>query len=133
MNNDNATEACPCNSGKSHDNCCKDYLDLSQNAPTAEALMRSRYSAFVLKNKEYLRYSWHPDTCPAEIRMSDSCQWLGLKIIATKAGETGDSSGEVEFVARSKTHGKAHRLHENSRFARFDKRWVYFDGDLMAK
>jgi len=127
-NNKNTEEACPCKSGKSYDDCCKNYLNLSQNAPTAEALMRSRYSAFALKNKEYLRYSWHPDTCPSEVHLNDSTQWLELKIINTQAGRISDSSGEVEFVARSKNNGKAHRLHENSRFIRFDNRWVYLDG-----
>ena len=126
-------ELCPCVSGKSFADCCQKYLNLSQNAPTAESLMRSRYSAFALNNEEYLRYSWHPDTCPPVIRLHDSTRWLGLKIIKTQAGGVSDSNGEVEFVARSKQNGKAHRLHENSCFVRLDNRWLYLDGNLMKK
>ena len=126
-NNKKPAELCPCDSGKPFSECCENHLNLSQNAPTAEALMRSRYAAFTLKNEAYLRYSWHPDTCPSDIRLNDSTQWLGLKIIKTLAGGISDDTGEVEFVARSKTNGKAYRLHENSRFIRFENRWVYFD------
>lgn len=95
--------------------------------------MRSRYTAFVLKNKDYLRYSWHPDTCPSDIHLNDSTQWLGLNVIKTIAGGMNDISGEVEFVARSKNNGKAHRLHENSRFSRFENRWVYLGGKFDGK
>ena len=122
---------CPCNSGKSYESCCQPYLEQTINAPTAEALMRSRYSAFCLLNEAYLRYSWHPDTCPKDIRLDENIRWLGLKIEATSAGNPGDETGEVEFIARSKTNGKASRLHENSRFGRFDNRWVYIDGKFV--
>ncbi|MDT8283719.1 MAG: YchJ family metal-binding protein, partial [Gammaproteobacteria bacterium] len=122
----------PCGSGKTFIDCCKSLLDQSKNAATAEALMRSRYTAFVLKDAGYLRYSWHPDTCPRDIHLSDCCQWLELRIKKTVAGEMDDINGEVEFVARSKNNGKAHRLHENSRFSRFDGRWVYLDGKFAG-
>ena len=98
------------------------------NAPTAETLMRSRYSAFVVKNEAYLRYSWHPDYCPKNIHLNENTQWLGLKIKRTKAGQISDETGEVEFVARNKNNGKASRLHEISRFALYNNRWVYLDG-----
>lgn len=129
----NTIDLCPCGSGKAFIDCCKNYLDQSKNATTAEALMRSRYTAFALKNEEYLRYSWHPDTCPRDIHLSDSSQWLELRIIKTIAGGMDDLSGEVEFVARSKNNGKAHRLHENSRFSRFENRWVYLDGKVEGE
>ena len=90
--------------------------------------MRSRYSAFVLRDAEYLRYSWHPDYCPAHIHLNEKTQWLGLKIVKTAAGNNTDETGEVEFIARSKLNGKASRLHENSRFSRYENRWVYIDG-----
>ncbi len=89
--------------------------------------MRSRYTAFVLLNEDYLRYSWHPDTCPENIRLNENTHWLGLKIKNTVAGGEKDDSGEVEFVARSKINGEASRLHETSRFLRFENRWVYVD------
>ena len=131
--NTNAINLCPCASGKPFIDCCKSLLDQSREAATAEALMRSRYTAFVLKDEDYLRHSWHPDTCPADIHLSDSTRWLGLSIIKTVAGGVSDSSGEVEFVARSKNNGKAHRLHENSRFCRFENRWVYLDGKFDGR
>lgn len=91
--------------------------------------MRSRYSAFVLLDEDYLRYSWHPDTCPKNIHLHEETNWLGLKIINTENGQRDDDIGRVEFVARYKTQGKATRLCENSRFTRFNKRWVYLDAD----
>jgi SEC-C motif-containing protein len=121
-------QLCPCDSGKSYQDCCQPYLERNSDAPTAELLMRSRYTAFALLDEDYLRYSWHPDYCPKTIYLDEQVRWLGLKIVNTVAGGIDDESGEVEFVARSKVNGKASRLHENSRFSRFEKRWVYLDG-----
>ena len=127
---ENLPLSCPCESGLHYKNCCQPYLEQIKDAPTAEALMRSRYTAFVLKNEAYLRYSWHPDYCPADIHVNEKTKWLGLKIKKTNAGGKGDSSGEVEFIARSRLNGKASRLHETSRFTRLDSRWVYLDGNF---
>jgi SEC-C motif-containing protein len=121
-------ELCPCGSGNPYHRCCQPYIELISAAPTAEALMRSRYAAFVLLNEDYLRYSWHPDFCPKNIHLDEDTRWLGLKIVSTVAGNTDDATGEVEFVARSKLNGKASRLHENSRFSRYEDHWVYLDG-----
>lgn len=129
MNNkdkkENNTTLCPCESGKPYKLCCQPYVEQISNAPTAEALMRSRYSAFSLLNEDYLRYSWHPDTCPKQIHLNQNTQWTGLKIIKTEDGGKNDDSGTVEFIARSKINGKASRLHENSHFKRFEHHWVY--------
>ncbi len=122
------SDLCPCGSGKPFKLCCQPYVEQTSNAPTAEALMRSRYSAFALHNEDYLRYSWHPDTCPKQIRLNGNTQWTGLKIKTTEDGGENDDSGTVEFIARSKINGKASRLHENSHFKRFEHRWVYLDG-----
>jgi len=124
---------CHCESGKDYQQCCQPYIEHSRDAPTASALMRSRYTAFALSDEDYLRYSWHPDTCPKTIHLNVKTTWLGLKIIKTTAGNIDDIKGEVEFVARSKNNGKASRLHENSRFSRFDNRWVYIDGKTDDK
>ena len=121
-------EPCPCGSGKPLCICCQPYIEQNSDAPTAEALMRSRYTAFVLLEEDYLRYSWHPDSCPTNIHLNEDTRWLGLKIVNTVAGDTTDETGEVEFVARSKLNGKASRLHENSRFSRYQNHWVYLDG-----
>jgi len=130
MKYSNKTKAilCPCSSGHALVDCCLPYIEQVIAAPTAEALMRSRYSAFVLLNEDYLRYSWHPDTCPKTIHLNINTKWLGLKIKNTVAGGENDDTGEVEFVARNKVNGKACRLHENSQFKRFEGRWVYLNG-----
>ena len=127
----NNTELCPCGSGQTFDHCCQPYLQQRHNPVTAETLMRSRYTAFVLNDEEYLRYSWHPHTCPEDIGLDTKTRWLGLQIKATQQGQAHDDSGRVTFVARFKIKGKAFRLCENSLFTRLGKRWVYFDGEII--
>ncbi|MCK9284256.1 MAG: zinc chelation protein SecC [Rhodocyclaceae bacterium] len=87
--------------------------------------MRSRYCAYVLGLDRYLTETWHPSTRPARCETDDSppAKWLGLEIKA--AGETW-----VEFVARYKVNGRAHRLHEVSDFVREDGRWYYLSGSF---
>ena len=119
---------CPCNSGQLFKDCCQPLLNRDMDAATAESLMRSRYTAFVLEDADYLRYSWHPDYCPQDIHVNDDCRWLGLKIKSTETGAEADSQGRVHFVARYKRDGKATRIEENSRFERYQGRWVYLDG-----
>ena len=116
---------CPCGSGKKLGDCCLPFLQQKALPPTAEQLMRSRYTAFVLADEGYLRYSWHPDSCPKTIHLQADTRWLGLKIISTTAGQSEDTEGTVAFVARYKNGGKATRIEENSRFVRFEGRWVY--------
>ncbi|CAG1770222.1 partial hypothetical protein, partial [uncultured bacterium] len=96
-------------------------------APAADALMRSRYSAFVLKLEHYLLATWHPEHRPEKLDLAeDNTQWLGLEI-KRHTPDTPDTA-TVEFVARYKFNGRAHRLHEISRFVREDDRWFYVDG-----
>jgi SEC-C motif-containing protein len=121
-------QPCPCNSQQLFKDCCQPLLQHDRQAETAELLMRSRYTAFVLEDVDYLRYSWHPDYCPQDIHTNDGCQWLGLKIKNKEAGAESDSEGRVHFVARYKRDGKATRIEENSRFERYQGRWVYVDG-----
>ena len=90
--------------------------------------MRSRYTAFVRCDEEYLLASWHPDTRPSRVRLDDQQRWLGLSIRATEAGGAEDATGTVEFVARFMVAGKGHRLHEISRFEKIAGRWYYLDG-----
>jgi SEC-C motif-containing protein len=63
------------------------------------------------------------------VRLDEKQKWIGLSIRSTEAGQAGDDSGRVEFVARFKVDGKGHRLHENSRFEKIDGRWYYRDGE----
>ncbi|WP_246221704.1 YchJ family protein [Marichromatium bheemlicum] len=123
------TTDCPCGSARPLAACCGRYLSGRAHAATAAALMRSRYTAFVLGAEDYLRATWHPAHCPADLAPGDPPpRWLGLRILATTAGGPDDDQGMVEFVARYKVGGRAHRLHERSRFARLEGRWVYVDG-----
>ena len=98
-------------------------------APDAESLMRSRYSAFVERNADYLLATWHPDRRPSGIDFEPGCKWLGLEV--RQARSSGPVSAEVEFVARSRLAGRAQRLHERSRFVLEDGRWYYVDGDML--
>jgi SEC-C motif domain protein len=112
--------------------CCGHYHagPLHLLAPTAEALMRSRYSAYVLDLTDYLRATWHASTRPAVIEPNPpELKWLGLEVRRHMPQDADHAS--VEFVARSKLAGRAQRLHETSRFVREDGRWYYVDGDLL--
>ncbi|GAB3627729.1 hypothetical protein GCM10027419_25800 [Pandoraea terrae] len=92
--------------------------------------MRSRYSAYVRQDAAYLRDTWADATRPATLDFDDAPQWLGLQVKAHVQRD--DTHAEVEFVARYKVAGRAHRLHERSRFERgSDGRWRYVDGDLF--
>ncbi len=124
-------DPCPCGSANTYAQCCGRWHagPLHLQAPTAEALMRSRYSAYVRELSPYLLDTWHSSTRPQEALVFDAgLKWLGLEIKHTAV--TGPNKAEVEFVARSKQGGRAQRLHENSRFEREDGRWTYVDGDL---
>ncbi len=93
--------------------------------------MRSRYSAFVLDLRDYLLNTWHPSTRPALIDPPEpGLKWLGLQV---KAAQMQDADhGTVEFVARSKLGGRAHRFHETSRFVKENDHWLYIDGDIAG-
>jgi SEC-C motif-containing protein len=120
---------CPCGSGRAYADCCGRY-HAGEHAPDAEALMRSRYSAFVKGLEPYLLATWHPSTRPATLDLDAAPrpQWLGL---AVKAHTPLDADhATVEFVARYKLNGRAFRLHETSRFERVDGRWLYVDGEI---
>jgi SEC-C motif-containing protein len=118
---------CPCGSGGTLQACCGPYLSAAVVAPTAEALMRSRYTAYVQRDERYLRASWHKSTRPepGTIDLSAAAKWVGLEVKHHQS--TGPDSAVVEFVARYKVGGRAQRLHEVSRFVREDGRWYYLD------
>lgn len=121
---------CPCGSGLALLACCGRYLAGSY-APTAEALMRSRYTAFTLLDEVYLLATWHPSTRPLSLdlaRDDPRPQWLGLKVVSHQLQDA--THATVEFVARQKLAGRAYRLHEISRFVLEDGRWFYVDGDV---
>lgn len=122
------TEACPCGS-TSYAGCCEPF-HLGTPAPSAERLMRSRYSAYVLGLELYLLATWHPETRPESLDLAhDATKWLGLDL--KRHEESGDTA-IVEFVARYKIDGRAHRLHEISRFKRIAGCWLYVDGEFPS-
>jgi SEC-C motif-containing protein len=99
---------------------------LRLQAPTAQALMRSRYSAYVLGLDGYLLDTWHPDTRPQAIEpQAAGLRWLGLEL--RRSTQDGADRATVEFIARSKLGGRAQRLHETSLFQRMDNRWLYVE------
>ena len=148
---DAGSAPCPCGLPARYRGCCGRWHagPLHLQAPSAEALMRSRYSAYALGLDDYLLATWHPRTRPAQLQPQPAgLRWLGLQVRRVRTGtgavtgadaaEAGTHGGgsapveraEVEFVARSKLGGRAHRLHETSRFERVDGRWLYLDGDV---
>lgn len=132
--------SCPCG-GPSFPACCGPFLSGEAVPQTAEALMRSRYTAYTLGNETYLRATWHPSTRPDEpiISENERLHWLGLEVksalrLRQRKVNTEDAD-TVEFVARYKIGGRAHRLHEVSRFVREAAigdvpRWYYLDGSF---
>jgi SEC-C motif-containing protein len=120
---------CDCGSSRSYADCCGRYHagPLHLQAPNAEALMRSRYTAYVRNLTRYLLETWHPRTRPAELEPSPpGLRWLGLQVRGHAVLDADHAT--VEFVVRSKLGGRAQRLHETSRFVREDGRWYYVDG-----
>ena len=121
---------CPCGRAARYGDCCERWHDgpMRLQAPDAEALMRSRYSAYVLALGPYLLDTWHPRTRPVTVEFEPGLRWLGLQVRQHQVIDADHAM--VEFVARSKLAGRAHRLHERSRFERVERRWLYIDGEI---
>ena len=121
---------CPCGTGLAYADCCGPLHTGVRPAPTAVALMRSRFSAFALGKVGYLLTSWHPDTRPDDLTLDETLTWRRLQIVDTEAGGENDTAGVVEFRAQYVHDGSRHILHERSRFERVDGRWRYLDGQI---
>lgn len=123
---------CPCLSGAVYGECCGPIHAGDLVAPTAERLMRSRFSAFAVGDTDYLVASWHPSTRPSALELDEGIRWYRLDIVDRTAGGPLDAEGTVEFVAYFKplpgaTGGAvaAGSQHEVSRFVREGGRWYY--------
>ena len=119
---------CPCGglpTGASYARCCEPALTNERRPATAEALMRSRYTAFALGREDHLFRTWHPSTRPAVVSADPGAEWLGLTVHATEAGGESDESGVVEFTARYLAAGRGENLHEVSLFRKRAGRWMY--------
>lgn len=118
---------CPCGSGAPFGGCCLPVHVGERQAETAEELMRTRYSAYVVGDSDYIWRTWHPRTRPDAVTNLGPV-WTRLEIIDSVAGGPGDDSGEVEFRA----HHREGILHERSRFAVRAGRWFYLDGEVCG-
>ncbi|MDN3586482.1 YchJ family metal-binding protein [Pedobacter aquatilis] len=118
---------CPCGSGLAYENCCKPYHSKMQNAPTAEALMRSRYSAFVLAKGEYLYETTYfskrkGNSADAYTKSAKNTNWIKLEIVSAEFDK-------VEFKAYYLNKKfQTEVLHEKSNFKFEDGKWYYVDG-----
>ena len=123
---------CLCGHPTAYAACCGRWHDgpLQGLAPGAAALMRSRYSAFVLERADYLLATWHPSKRPARLAFEPGLRWLGLTV--QRCLQQDEAHATVHFIARSKLAGRASRWVETSRFVREAGRWWYVDGDLAA-
>ncbi len=128
--------ACPCGSGKEFHICCQPYIDGKEKAPTAEALMRSRYTAYTKVTIEYITATHDPKTRnnhdPDQAReWAENSDWQGLEIIKTEAGGPADETGIVEFKARYRSDDEELEHHEVSEFRKEDGSWYFVDGKVV--
>lgn len=123
---------CPCGSGETLGACCARYLTSRGGAaaPTAQALMRSRYTAFAIGDAAHLLDTWHAGTRPTDIELDPRQRWLHLNVESCSAGGPFDSIGTVQFTAVYRGPEGRDELHELSRFVRENGRWYYVDGDV---
>ncbi|MFI7276937.1 YchJ family protein [Streptomyces sp. NPDC049879] len=119
---------CPCGGPEAYASCCGRLHRGDATAPTAEALMRSRYSAFAHRDTAYLLRTWHPHTRPATLDLDATTRWTALEILATTEGTAFHTTGTVTFRAHYRTTTGPGTLHENSTFTRHKGEWVYENG-----
>jgi SEC-C motif-containing protein len=127
---------CVCGSALAFDKCCEPYIKGTAKAPTAEALMRSRYVAFTTSNVDYIEATTDPSTRSEFDRngtteWAGNSEWQGLEIVSTDKGLSSDSGGTVEFIAKYH-YDKADRVHhERAEFKKRDGHWFFLDGKLV--
>jgi SEC-C motif-containing protein len=124
---------CPCGSEKTYAKCCQPYIQGESLPPSAESLMRSRYSAYVKQNIDYLVETHMPERrddldIPGTKEWAENADWLGLEIIRCEEGGPDDETGLVEFKARYSQDGEEITHHEVSNFRKTDGRWYFEEG-----
>ncbi|WP_407657078.1 YchJ family protein [Kibdelosporangium aridum] len=117
--------SCPCGLGKPYADCCGVFHRAEATASTAELLMRSRYSAYAVGDKDYLLRTWHSTTRPKKLEFDPGLRWTRLEIVGTTGGSPFHTVGTVEFNAHYQANGRADVMHENSSFSREDGQWTY--------
>lgn len=120
-----STDRCPCFSGEMFGACCGPVLAGTAEAPTAEQLMRSRYTAFVVGDVDHLLATWHPSTRPSALDLDPAVRWVRLDVVRRVRGGPLDRDGIVEFRAHYRQGSERGELHEVSTFVREDGRWRY--------
>lgn len=123
-------QPCPCGIENTYETCCYKGHSIIEDIDTAEQLMRSRYSAFVMADIEYLMKSHHSTTCPTDekediLKWTKSVEWIWLEVLNSSKGLKADLEGTVEFKAYFKENGSISVIHENSKFVREHEHWVY--------
>ena len=125
---------CPCGSQMPYSRCCLPILEDHHRAETAEALMRSRYTAFVQRHEHHILASWHVTSRPETLNFeAHPVVWLGLEIHGCCQGLQGDNTGSVDFTSSYLENGYLCRLRENSRFVKEDGLWYYQQGECTVK
>ena len=131
-------EQCPCGTGLAYADCCHPIITGVRPAETAEALMRSRYAAYVKVETDYIFNTTHPKHRegydPAGTKeWAESADWQGLEIISTTKGGSGDTTGEVEFIARFNEKGELKVHHELALFIKEQAGWFFTDGKAVTQ
>ena len=125
---------CPCGSSLPYATCCLPVLDDHRRAVTAEALMRSRYTAFVKKHEAHIITTWHINNRPKTLNFEDHpVVWLSLEVREVLDGSANDTTGTVDFTSTYLENGLLSRLREKSQFVREDGLWYYLSGECVVK
>lgn len=129
---------CPCGSGQEFSKCCEPFLKGEANPPTAEKLMRSRYSAFTVADVDYVEKTTDPSARGSFDRAGTTewakrSKWQNLEIVSTSEGGEKDTKGVVEFIARYSFEDQDQVHHERSEFKKRDGKWYFLDGKLVQQ
>ena len=126
---------CLCGSDKSFGECCEPFLNSASNAPTAEALMRARYSAYATANIDFIERTIHSSNRAGFDRESarkwaEESQWHGLEILNAVDGKEEDAEGSVEFIATYSQKDETVKHHEIATFRKEAGTWTFLDGRI---
>ncbi|WP_028973999.1 YchJ family protein [Spirochaeta cellobiosiphila] len=128
-------DKCPCGSGKDYSKCCSPYLTGEMLPPTAETLMRARYTAYVKHNIDFIEDTHGLDerdqlSVEETRKWAEESTWLGLQIVNVQKGSINDKEGVVEFIASYEQQGIKHDHHETSRFIKKEGKWYFKEGEV---
>ncbi len=127
---------CACGTGLEYAKCCEPILEGKAKPPTAEKLMRARYTAFTTANVDFIETSTDQSQKKSfdragTLEWAKNSDWQGLEIVSTKDGLETDTTGEVEFIARYKYNDELQEHHERADFKKRGEQWYFVDGRLV--